>query len=66
MLYKTSFVWLRFFRRKTYLWMILAIAFFKTIYLCGTEQQREKARWMVALAKLNFVKIYGFMNDLLW
>lgn len=66
MLYKKSFVWLRLFRRKTYLWLLLGVASIRVIYLGGTEQQREKARWMVALAKLDFVKIYGFMNDLLW
>jgi hypothetical protein len=66
MLPKKSSVWLRFFRRKTYLWMILAIAPCKVIYLCGTEQDKEKVRLKVALAKIDFVKVYAFMNDLLW
>lgn len=66
MLYKTSFVWFRFFRRKSYLWLIIAIAFYKVIYLCGTEQQKEKTRLQVALAKIDFVKVYAFINDLLW
>ncbi len=66
MLYKTSFVWFRFVRRKTYPWVILAVALSKVIYLSGTEQKREKTRVMVALAKLDFGKIYAFMNDLLW
>lgn len=66
MLYKTSFVWLRFFRRKTYFLVILAIASYKAIYLCGAEKDREKVRLMVGLAKIDFVKIYAFMNDLLW
>ncbi|PSB29215.1 hypothetical protein [Chlorogloea sp. CCALA 695] len=66
MLYKTSFVWFRFFRRKTYLWLILAIASCKVIYLCGTEQQKEKNRLAVAIVKIDFVKFYAFINDLLW
>ncbi len=68
MLYKTSFVWFRFFRRKTYFLVILAIASCKVIYLCGTEKdkEKEKARLQVALAKIDFVKVYTFMNDLLW
>ena len=66
MIYKSPFVWLRFFRRKTYLWLILVIASSKIIYLCGTEQQKEKTRLQVALAKIDFVKFYAFMNDLLW
>ncbi|MBW4662816.1 MAG: hypothetical protein KME01_01215 [Chroococcus sp. CMT-3BRIN-NPC107] len=66
MLYKTSFVWFRFFRRKTYSWMILAIAACKVVYLCGTAQDKEKVRLIIALAKIDFVKFYAFMNDLLW
>ncbi len=66
MLYKTSFVWLRFFRRKTYLWIVLAIAPCKVIYLRGTEREREKNRLAVGIAKIDFVKFYAFINDLLW
>jgi len=66
MLCKTPFVWLRFFRRQTYHWMILAIATCKVIYLCETQQHKEKIRLMVSLAKIDFVKFYAFMNDLLW
>lgn len=65
MLCKTS-VLLRFFRRKTYPWMILAIATCKVVYLCGTEQDREKARLQIALARIDVVSIYAFINDLLW
>lgn len=65
MLCKTS-VWFRLFRRKTYHWMILVIATCKVIYLCETQQDKEKIRLMVALAKIDFVKFYAFMNDLLW
>ena len=63
---KTSIIWLRFFRRKTYPWIILAIAACKFVYLCGNEQDREKARLMATLAKIDFVAFYAFMNDLLW
>ncbi|WP_009632769.1 hypothetical protein [Synechocystis sp. PCC 7509] len=66
MLYKTSFVWFRFFRRKTYPWVIIAIASSKVICSNGTEKTKEQVRLMVTLAKIDFVKIYGFMNDLLW
>lgn len=66
MLCKTPFIWIRFFRRKTYPWTILALAVCKIIYLCGTQQDKEKFRLMVALAKIDFVKFYAFINDLLW
>lgn len=65
MLYK-SFVWLRFLRRKTYPWIISAIAAYKLVYLYGNEQEREKVRLRIALTKIDFVAIHAFMNDLLW
>lgn len=65
MLCKTS-VWFRLFRRQNHPMIILAIAACKVIYLCGTQQDKEKIRLMVAVAKIDFVKFYAFMNDLLW
>ena len=66
MIYKSPFVWLRFFRRKTSPLVTKEIASSKVIYLCGTEQKREKNRLAIALAKIDFVKFYAFINDLLW
>ena len=65
MAYRTR-IWFRLFRQKTYPWIILAIAAYKLVYLCGNEQDREKARLMAALAKIDFVAFYAFINDLLW
>lgn len=65
MLFKTL-VWFRFWRRKTYPWAILVIATCKLVHLRGIEQGREKVRLMTALAKIDFVAVYAFMNDLLW
>lgn len=61
-----TYVWLRLLRRQSYHWMILAIATCKVIYLCGTQQDREKARLQIALARIDFAFVYAFMNDLLW
>lgn len=66
MIYKSPFVWLRFFRRKTSPLMTIAIATGKVIYSRGTEQNREKVRLIIAMAKIDFVKFYAFMNDLFW
>lgn len=63
---KTSIVWFRFFRQKTYPWTILAIAAYKLVHLRGIEQDREKARLMTTVVKIDFVSVYAFMNDLLW
>ncbi len=65
MLSKTL-VWFRLVRRKTYPWAILAIATYKLVHLRGIEQDKEKSRLMTAVAKIDFVSIYAFMNDLLW
>ncbi len=65
MLSKTL-VWFRLVRRKTHPWAILAIAACKLVHSRGVEQDREKVRLMTSLAKIDFVSIYAFMNDLLW
>lgn len=65
MLCKNSFVWFRFWRRKTYPWQTLAIASCKIVWMCG-EQDREKTRLMLALTKIDFVGVYSLLNDLLW
>lgn len=64
MLSKTL-VGFRLVRRKTYPWAILAIAAYKLVHLRGIEQDKE-IRLMIALAKIDFVSVYAFMNDLLW
>lgn len=66
MLCKTSLVRFRFFRRKTYLWTTLVLAACKFVCSCGIERDKEQVRLMVALAKINFVGVLEFMNDLLW
>ena len=66
MLCKTSLVWLRFGRRKTYPWITLVIASYKIACFGEVERDREKARLMMALAKINFVGVLELLNDLLW
>lgn len=59
-------IYLRLWRRKTYPWVALALAACRVIYLCGSEQEREKVRLMVALTKIDFVCVIEFINDLIW
>jgi hypothetical protein len=66
MLCKASLVWFRFFRRKTHFWIALAIAASQFVCSCGTARDREKVRMMLALARINFVGVLEFMNELLW
>lgn len=59
-------LWVRFLRRKVYPWKALAVAPGKVVWLGGTERDREKARLMMALAKIDFAGVYAFLIDLLW
>ncbi|WP_026732615.1 hypothetical protein [Fischerella sp. PCC 9605] len=63
---RTSRFWFRLFQRKTYPWTTLVIASCKIVYCCGIERDREKVRLLLAMTKIDFVRVYQFLNDLLW
>ena len=44
----------------------LAIASCNIACFCKVERDREKARLITALAKINFVGVLELLNDLLW
>jgi hypothetical protein len=62
---RTSLVWFWLIRR-TYPWITLFIIGCKIIYSVGIQQDREKVRFMLAMTKIDFVRVYQFLNDLLW
>jgi hypothetical protein len=66
MLCRTSLVWFRFLRRKAYPWVTLATAACKIAYSSRIERDREKARLMLALTRINVVSVLELMNELLW
>ena len=63
---KTVLTWVRFGRRKTYLWRILAITACDYFYYSGVKQEQAKVHCLATLWKLDTRKILEFMNDLLW
>lgn len=67
MLCKPCLVRFRFWRRKTYPWIMLANAVGRVIVASGSQRDREKVRWMVALSRIDLASALGFINDwLLW
>jgi hypothetical protein len=67
---KSSSVWLRLVRWKLNPWMMLVSSTYGAIAACGVEQDQQKIRFWMALAKINFARVYetinDFMNDMIW
>ena len=66
MKYKIVITWLRFGRRKTHLWRILAVMAWDHLYTSGVKREQAKVNIFLALWKLNTPKIIEFTNELLW
>ena len=47
-------------------WFMLAIALLKLPFASGVERIREQVRYLSAIARIDFVSVYGLLNDLLW
>jgi hypothetical protein len=47
-------------------WCTLAIALLKLPFASGVERIREQVRCLSAIARIDFVSVYGLLNDLLW
>ncbi|MBW4464394.1 MAG: hypothetical protein KME07_03000 [Pegethrix bostrychoides GSE-TBD4-15B] len=57
---------LRFCRYKLYPWIVLAVAPFNWLTASGVRRTREQVRYMQAISRIDFVGVYGLLNDLLW
>lgn len=57
--------WLRFWRRKTYLWKTLAVVDCDYLYSSGLKRQQAKFNFLATLWKLDTPKIIELMNELL-
>lgn len=66
MLCKKSLIWFYRTRRQVDPWVVLAIATCRIAVTNGIQREQEKVRWMLALAKIDFVKLIGFLHELLW
>lgn len=56
----------RFVRYRCSSWFLLAIALLKLPFVSGAERIHEQIRYFKAIARINFVGVYGLLNDLLW
>ena len=53
-------------RRHCFLWFVLAIAPLKLLFASEMERMHIRAWYLHAIARIDFVSIYGLLNDLLW
>lgn len=47
-------------------WFVLAIAPLKLRFASGVERMQAQVRYFNAIARIDFVHVYGLLNDLLW
>ncbi|UBF26159.1 hypothetical protein K9N68_32335 [Kovacikia minuta CCNUW1] len=65
-LIQCSYVALRFLRYKASPWLTLAISPIKLLASSKVQRTHEQIRCMRAISRINFVSVYGLLNDLLW
>lgn len=61
-----SYLRFRFVRDQCAPWLVLAIAPLKLLFVSGVERIHEQVRYLSAIARIDFVGVYGLLNDLLW
>jgi hypothetical protein len=65
-LIQRGYIGLRFLRYKTSPLLTLAISSIKLLSSSEVQRTRERIRYMEAISRIDFVSIYGLLNDLLW
>jgi hypothetical protein len=66
-LLRCSYVGFRFMRYQASPWLALVFAPFQLLCSSGREQRtHQQIRYLNAVSKINFVALYGVLNDLLW
>jgi hypothetical protein len=61
-----SYLGFRFARFKCFPWLTIAIAVCKLPFASGVERTHIQLRYLSAIARINFVDVYGLLSDLLW
>lgn len=56
----------RFVRYQCSPWLVLAIAPIKLLFAPEVERMRLQLSCFSAIARIDFVRVYGLLNDLLW
>jgi len=65
-LIQRGYIGLRFLRYKASPLLTLAIAPIKLLSTSEVQRTRERIRYMRAITRIDFVGVYGLLNDLLW
>jgi hypothetical protein len=47
-------------------WLALVFAPFQLLCSSGLQRTHQQIRYLNAISKINFVALYGVLNDLLW
>ncbi len=47
-------------------WLVLAITPLKLLFGSGVERIHGQVRYFKAITRIDFVGVYGLLNDLLW
>ncbi|WP_245602845.1 hypothetical protein [Gloeothece verrucosa] len=53
-------------RHQCFPWLVLAISPLKLLFASGVERTHEQVRYFNAIARIDFVGVYGLLDDLLW
>ncbi len=65
-LLRHGYVGFRFVRYQCSPWFVLATAPLKLLFATGVERSHVQIRCCKAIARIDFVQVYGLLNDLLW
>lgn len=56
----------RFLRDLCFPWLVLAVTPVKLLFASEVKRIRLQIRWFRAIARIDFVSVYGLLNELLW
>ena len=56
----------RFVRFQCFPWFVLTISPLKLLFTSEVERIHVQVRYFSAIARIDFVGVYGLLNDLLW
>ncbi len=65
-LWQSGHLGLRWVRYQCSPWLVLAIAPLQLLFAAETERTRAQIRYFSAIARINFVRVYELLNELIW
>ncbi len=61
-----GYIGFRFVRYQCSPWFVVAIVSLKLLFASKVERTSVRIRYFSAIARIDFVSVYGLLNDLLW